>query len=71
MLDHSADGASFLYSLRDILCTIFGKEIDWVRSGHGVITSEMKQPPTDFSPKSSFQQPDLLSLARTETLYVV
>ena len=40
-------------------------------SGHGAMTSYIEQPPTDFSPKSYFQQRNLLPLTGIEALCLI
>ena len=58
-----ANGASF--------AQLMAKNFDRVRSGHGAMMSYVEQPPTDFSPKSHFQQCNLLPLTGMETLCVI
>ena len=45
-----------------ILCAVFGKKNHRVGSGHGAMTLNLVQPPTDFSTKPRFQRLNLFPL---------
>ena len=61
----------FCVPFRHPLRNFWQKKMDRVRSGHGAMRSQEKQPPADFSRKSCFQPRDLLTWTGMGTLCMI